>query len=117
MIEPRLATGLWVDALLRRVQLEGASAFVLHKGDADRGDVVVKVASLDGRARGFVPSIDYDTGVRSFTDLALRGVGETEREIDEYIHRARDRDPDLWIIEIEDREGRHFLTEPVEFNG
>ena len=114
MTEARLPTGFWVGALVRRVQLGGASAFILQRGDTERGDVLVKVATLDGGARAFVPSMDFETGARVFVDLAMRGVGQTEAEIDDYIRRALERDRDLWVIEIEDREGRHFLTEPVE---
>jgi hypothetical protein len=113
-MEARLPTGLWVDALLRRAQLEGAGAFIVHRGDGERGDVIVKVATLDGLARAFVPSMDFETGARVFVDLASRGVGDTEREVDDYVARARARDSDLWVVEIEDRKGRHFLTEPVE---
>lgn len=116
MTEARVPSGLWVDALVRRVQLGGASAFILQKGDSERGDVLLKVATLDGAARAFVPTMDYETGTRGFVDLVQRGVGETEAEIDDYIRRARERDPDLWVIEIEDREGRHFLTELVEIH-
>jgi hypothetical protein len=37
-----------------------------------------------------------------------------EPDLDAYVERARRIDPDLWLVEIEDRQGRHFLTEPVE---
>lgn len=114
MDEARLPTGLWVAALVRRAQLAGAAGFVLQRGDEARGDVLIKVARLDGTARAYVPGFDLDTGVRIFSDLALRGVPPTEPDIDAYIQRARERDSDLWVVEIEDREGRHFLVESVE---
>ncbi|MCI4645824.1 MAG: DUF1491 family protein [Hyphomonadaceae bacterium] len=117
MMGERLPTELWVSALVRRAQIGGAAGFILQRGDGARGDVLVKVARLDGTARAYVPGFDMESGVRIFSDLALRGIGESEAEIDAYIARARDRDSDLWVIEIEDREGRHFLVEPVELAG
>lgn len=116
MMMERLPTKLWVDALVRRVQLGGASAFILKSGDEDRGDVLIKVAKLNGTAAVYSPSMNMD-GERIFRDLAVQGVGPDESQVDDYIRRARGRDSDLWIIEIEDREGRHFLTEPVEGPG
>lgn len=114
MMEARAPSGLWVSALLRRVQLAGASAFVLQRGDPDRGDILIKVSDLSGGARAYVPSFDVATGARTFADLQDRGIGASEGEIDTYISRAKDRDRDLWIVEIEDREGRHFLTEAID---
>ena len=113
MMQARLSASLWVEALIRRANVMGASAFVLQRGDAERGDVVVKVSSLDGLARAYRPSINME-GDRIFLDLAMQGVGPEEGAIDAYISRERMRDTDLWVIEIEDREGRHFITEPVE---
>ena len=110
---PRLPTSLWVEALVRRVEVAGASAFVVQKGDAERGDVLIKVARLDGTARVYAPSVDLD-GSRIFVDLIVQGVGPEEADIDQYIVRARGRDGDVWVVEIEDREGRHFLTEIVK---
>ncbi|MFN3607851.1 MAG: DUF1491 family protein [Hyphomonas sp.] len=109
----RLPARLWTDALIRRAGLAGASAFVLQHGDDERGDVLVKVARLDGTAAAYVPSMNLE-GERIFLNLAAQGIGPEEAAVDEYVRRAKSRDSDLWIIEIEDRQGRHFLTEPVE---
>ncbi|ABI75975.1 conserved hypothetical protein [Hyphomonas neptunium ATCC 15444] len=109
----RLPARLWTDALIRRASLAGASAFVLQHGDDERGDVLIKVARLDGTAAAYVPSMNLE-GERIFLNLAVQGIGPDERAVDEYVRRAKARDSDLWIIEIEDREGRHFLTEAVE---
>ena len=95
----RLPSRFWVEALIRRAEVAGASAFVVQKGDADRGDTLIKVARLDDRV---------------FRDLSVQGVGPDEADVDAYVQRARQRDSDLWIIEIEDRHGRHFLTEDIE---
>jgi hypothetical protein len=113
MFRDDLPTKLWVEALIRRVLLAGAAGYVLQKGEASRGDVLVKVANLRGDARIFVPRTGLD-GVRRFVDLTAQGVDPDERSVDDYIQRVRNRDRDLWIVEIEDREGRHFLTEQIE---
>ncbi len=114
LFEERLPTSLWVDALVRRVQVAGSAAFILQKGDASRGDVLIKVSDLRGEAVVFAPRTNME-GQRVFVDLAAQGVGPDEVEIDEYVNKARSRDSDLWVVEIEDREKRHFLTEPVEY--
>lgn len=109
----RLRTRLWVEALIRRAEVAGASGFIVQHGDDERGDVLVKVSRLDGTAAAYRPSIDME-GNRIFLNLAAQGVGPDERAVDDYVARARGRDSDLWVVEIEDREGRHFLTEDVE---
>ena len=105
-----LSTDIWVGALIRRAELGGAFAMVVRKGDPRAGAVLVKV--VDRRAGT----------VRLFSE-ATRGDGERvwmqplageEAELDAYIERSRRRDPDLWVVEIEDAQGRHFLTEAVE---
>ena len=113
MLEERLPSWLWVDALVRRVQQAGASCFIVQKGDRERGDVIIKVADLAGSARVYVPRTSME-GKRIFSDIRLQGVGESEAEADAYVQRARGRDTDLWVIEIEDREARSFLTEDIE---
>ncbi|MEO9971732.1 MAG: DUF1491 family protein [Hyphomonadaceae bacterium] len=109
----RLPTLLWVEALMRRASVAGASGFVLQRGDADRGNVLLKISKLNGEAQVFTPRTDMD-GSRVFIDMTLEGLPREEREIDAYLRRAIERDRDLWVVEIEDREGRHFITEPVK---
>lgn len=107
----RLKTDLWASALMRRAQTAGAFAMVLSKGDPDAGAVIVKVRTPDGLVTLY-RSMQNITGARIWHPTGP----EEERDIDGRITKARERDPDLWVIEIEDREGRHFLTETVESN-
>jgi hypothetical protein len=103
----RLAAGVWVSAYLTRLRLADIPAYVTAKGDAEAGAVVVKVALLDGTARAFERRSDLMTGARAWILLA-EGL---EAEVDALLTRARARDPDLWLIELEDRQGRTLLAE------
>lgn len=107
-MEPRLTAGFWVSAYLARLRLADIPAFVLRRGDATAGAVIVKVATLDGRARAFHRSFDLATGGRVWVILA-EGA---EAEVDAALARQRGHDPDLWLIEVEDRAGRSLLEEP-----
>ena len=109
MPEPRLKAALWVKAHIRICEVQGAQAFVVRRGDETAGIVLIKVNCLDGRAFVLEPATGPD-GARRWTRL---GKSETEADAEAAIARALKRDPDLWVLEIEDRDGRHFLTEPV----
>ncbi len=109
MTEPRLKTLIWVQALIRRAELSGASAFVARKGEIDAGAVLVKVSLLNGTAVVWSSSYGSDGGRRWIKGTGVDVVADGDAEA--YIERARARDADLWVIEIEDRQGRDFLTE------
>ncbi len=102
----RLTSEFWVQAYLRRLSLADIPAFVTAKGDATAGAVLVKQAPLDGTATLFQRSYDLD-GTRVWVTLA---EGE-EWGVDEAIARQRSFDPDIWVIEVENRDGRHLLDE------
>lgn len=104
----RLASGVWVSAYLTRLRLADIAVYVAAKGDPTAGAVIVKSATLDGRARAFQRSFDLMTDARVWVVLA-EGA---EADVDELLARQRARDPDLWIIEVEDRQGRTLLDEP-----
>ena len=105
--EPRLQAGVWVAAYLARLRVAEIPAFLVKRGDETAGAVLVKSATLDGRAKAFQRSFDPMTGARTWMMLA---EGE-EAGVDEAIARQRRFDPDLWVIEVEDRQGRHLLGE------
>lgn len=104
----RLTADFWVRAYLARLRLADIPAYVTARGDATAGTVLVKCATLDGRAQAFQRSYDLMTGERAWITLA-EGA---ETDVDAAIARQRARDPDLWVIEIEDRAGRTLLNEP-----
>lgn len=103
----RLASGLWVSAYLTRLRLADIPAYVTARGDAEAGAVVVKVALLDGSARAYERRSDLLSGRRAWILLAEGG----EVDVDAQLSRSRQRDPDLWVIELEDRQGRTLLDE------
>lgn len=108
-----LKTEVWASALIRRAAIAGAFAAVARKGDKDAGAVLVKVATLDGRARLYAPARD-GAGERIWLDLSAGPLGEEEAGVDAYVQKRVGTDPDLWVIEVEDKHGRHFLQEPVD---
>lgn len=107
MTEPRLTAEFWVQAYLARLRLADIPAFVVRRGDGTAGAVIVKLNTLDGRAKAFSRSYDFE-GNRVWAMLA-DGV---EADVDTALARQRGFDPDLWIVEIEDRAGRTLLDEP-----
>jgi len=105
---PRLTAKFWVQAYLARLRLADIPAFVVARGDAMAGAVLVKLNTLDGRAVAHQRRTDLMTGDRVWMELAAG----PEPEVDAAIARQCDFDPDLWVIEVEDRAGRHLLDEP-----
>jgi len=106
-----LSTDLWVAALFRRAELAGGYPTVIRKGDARAGAVLIKVLNRpEGTARLYAEATRGD-GERVWMQPA---PSDQEPDLDRYIERAVRVDPDVWVVEIDDRRGRHFLTEPVE---
>lgn len=104
----RLTADIWVAAYLQRLRLADIPAFVVAKGDATAGAVLVKQNTLDGNAVLRQRSYDLMSGERVWMELA----SGPEPDVDAVIARQRDTDPDLWVIEVEDRDGRDLLDEP-----
>lgn len=107
MASDRLKTDLWVRAYLKRLELSNIPAYVTRRGQPDLGNVMVKCATLDGQARLWARQTNLMTGASGWQVLA-EGA---EAEVDASAKKQRSFDPDLWLIEIESREGRTLLDE------
>jgi hypothetical protein len=101
----RIPTELWVKAHLRRLSALGTPAVVARRGDRHGGIVILKVNQLDLGCRVLTQTRDLD-GVLCWL-AALDGRLVAEPEADNYISRQTARDPDLWVVEVEARDGDH----------
>ncbi len=111
-MQPRLKAELWIKAHIRRVEVEGGCAMVAKRGDDMSGSVLIKLNRLDGTASVLAPAPHAEAG-RIW--LAATGPAPVEdAQAEAFIRRQVEFDPDLWVLEIEDRQGRHFLDDPVE---
>lgn len=104
----KLTADIWVSAYLTRLRLADIPAFVVKRGDGTAGAVLVKLNTLDGQAQLFQRSFDLMTGDRTWVVL----ISGEERDVDMSAAKQQSFDPDLWVIEVEDRSGRHLLDEP-----
>ena len=110
----RLKSELWVKAYLRRCAVEGAPALLERRGDADAGPAIhIKVSRLDGSA-GPIGAGAASLGAKDAErrwQQCLASLPAAEAEADRYLAQQLAFDPDLWIIVVEDRQGRHFLDD------
>ncbi len=84
---------------------------VVHHGDDTAGIVLLKINTLNDGCSVYQPTSNLD-GNREW----LRVTGPVlvpEADADAFIQRQLSFDRDLWVIEVEDRENRHFLDEPI----
>jgi hypothetical protein len=113
----RLKSAIWVAAYIRRCHIEGAFAAVRRRGAEEAGAIFIKLNRLDGTAELFAPAPQSALDDANPTDRAFSrcfGVEPVpEDKIEARLAREIRFDPDVWIVEVEDRAGRHFLESQV----
>lgn len=105
MSEGRLPTEIWLTAGLRRCSNDGIPATVVRRGEKQSGTVALKLNQGETGCRVLTQGRDADGALTWFA--ALDGALVEEAEADAYLARTASRDPDVWIIEIEHRDGWH----------
>ena len=103
----RLTSSFWVQAYIKKLNLLGVPAFVVSHGDDTAGAIIVKVNKLNGDAVLFERSFSLDKNLNQWSKFE----SGDEKELDELLSRQLSRDKDLWIVEIESREGDPFLDD------
>ena len=108
----RLRSDIFVAALIRRVETQGAVAMLRRRGAAEAGAIFVKVDRLDGAAALYGPAAQSEEPPEGVARLFTRLHAEERRDpldVEERLRREIAFDPDIWIVEIEDRQGRAFI--------
>jgi len=114
----RLKSGIWVAAYLRRCNVEGVFAAVRRRGAEEAGAIFIKINRLDGTGILYGPAPqavfeDARPADRVFSVVAGRAAPAADNDIEARLVREIRFDPDLWIVEVEDRAGRNFLDNAV----
>jgi hypothetical protein len=110
----RLRSDFWVSAYLRRCAIEGVESVLRRRGAAEAGAIFVKLDHLDGTASLFAPAPQLfveDRDDRLFSAVIVNG---TPLDVEERMTKEIRFDSDLWLLEVDDRAGRHFLDLATE---
>jgi hypothetical protein len=104
-MEERLPTELWVTAHIRQCVAKGVPVYVVHKGAPASGTVMVRIV-MRGKGSKLLNQARDMEGKTGWMDI-FEGEAVDESRIDSYIERAIARDPDVWVIEVEDAGGKN----------
>ena len=84
---------------------------VVRRGDTEAGAIFISIDRLDGTVCLYGPApagLESSDTERRWV-RCLEGRAATAQEVSIYLARQIEFDPDLWVIEVEDKAGRHFL--------
>jgi hypothetical protein len=114
----RLKSSIWVSAYLRRCAVEGAFAVVRRRGAEEAGAIFIKIDRLDGTCDLFGPAPqtafdDERPQERAFAPCLRDGTAPVA-DAETYLGKQMRFDPDIWIVEVEDKAGRNFLDRIVQ---
>jgi len=109
----RLRSDIWVAAFLRRCASEGAFAVLRRRGAQDAGAIFILLDRLDGALALYGPAPQGELaegqearGIERLWTRLHREAWTTSQEAEARLARELKFDPDLWIVEVEDRQGR-----------
>jgi hypothetical protein len=107
----RLKSEIWVKAYVRRSSIGGRPAYIVRHGDDDAGAIYIRINRLDGTSALFGPAPASLSGAETDRRWVayFKGAARPDAEVDGMLEREARTDPDLWIVEVEARDGEHGL--------
>ncbi len=108
----RLKSSIWVSAYIRRCGIDHIPVMVMRRGAEAAGAIFIKINKLDGSVILFGPAPQTsfeEEGTGRFWMALKGGKSLPESDVDKLLEREINFDPDIWILEVEDRQGRDFL--------
>ncbi len=116
----RLKAHIWVKSYLRRCQVQGCFAAVVRHGHDDAGAIYIRINLLNGMSKLFAPApMGFDDDSTSLLSTgrqwmaAIDDMPADDARIEMLIQQQMQLDPDFWVVEVEDRDGRDFLDEEL----
>ena len=103
----RLRSKIWVQAYLKRLEIQNIAAYVTAHGDDHSGAILIKVIKMDGSAQLYQKTFDLQSNKNAWVRI-LEGL---DMEIDGLLEKQKVNAPDLWVIEIESASGQNYLDE------
>ena len=103
----RLRSKIWVQAYLKRLELQTIAAYVTAHGDDHSGAILIKVMKMDGSAQLYEKTFDLQNNRNAWVKI-LDGL---DVEIDNLLEKQKANDPDLWVVEIENADGQNYLDD------
>ena len=103
----RLRSKIWVQAYLKRLEIQNIAAYVTAHGDDQSGAILVKVIRRDGSAQLYQKTFDLSNNRNAWVKI-LEGL---DMEIDTLLEKQKVNDPDLWVVEVESVSGQNYLDE------
>jgi hypothetical protein len=115
IVAMRLKSSIWVAAYVRRCNIEGAFAAVRRRGAEDAGAIFIKLNRLDGTAELFAPAPQaaFDEAHPADRAFSRSGPQRADADVEQTLTKEIRFDPDVWIVEVEDKAGRHFLDRVI----
>ena len=108
-MENRIKTSLWIEAHIRTCFAADMPAFVVARGDSDRGGILLKIDQFDSGITLYEKTMDFDGNIA----WRCLSSGETASETTERITKKRNFDSDLWVLEIEDMRKTYVPDAPI----
>ena len=103
----RLRSKIWVQAYLKRLELQTIAAYVMAHGDDHSGAILVKISKMDGFSELHQKTFDLQNNRNAWVKI-LEGL---DMEIDTLLEKQKVNDPDLWVVEVESASGQNYLDE------